>query len=169
MNTFAAIEPVLSFPKVKYYTVRIDNAELTEFGKFVAEHISNKSISEEFNDLLQWIQLRLGTRHGALQPYFRKEKSAQALPPYVEHLSIAYKKNLRLYCYRISDHVVVLFNGGIKSKGIKYAQKCPIVSTHFYTANKLSNAIKLAMSSKNIQLNAEQTELIITPGLKLPL
>jgi hypothetical protein len=167
VNTFATIESVISFPLVKYYSVRFDGESMNEFEKFIAQHKPNRKIVEEFNDLLTWIQIRLGTRHGSLIHYFRPEKAAVALPPAAHHLTTLYKANLRLYCYRFSDHVVILFNGGIKTKGTRFAQDCPVVKSHFKYANKLCIAISAALASKDIMLNADLTELIIKPGFRI--
>ena len=56
---------------------------------------------------------------GALKVFFRFENAAQAIPPCgtykVEDIYINYANfPLRLYCLRISETLVVLFNGGEK-------------------------------------------------------
>ena len=38
-------------------------------------------------------------------------------------MAIVIEKNLRLYCIVANEHVVFLFNGGIKTA--KYADDCP--------------------------------------------
>ena len=167
MNTFALLIEIKSYRLVKYYTVRFEDEQNNEFAKFVAIHKRDTNIATEFNDIMAWIRDYLGCRYGALEKYFRHEKKAQALPPSARFLEITYEANLRLYCYRISDHVVILFNGGVKTKTIDNAHDCPVVGTHFDMANLLCAALDKAFISKEIQLNDDLTELIFEPDFRL--
>jgi len=167
VNIFAHIKLVLPTTKVNYYSVYFEGEEFTEFGKFVLNHSDLPSIAKEYGDIRSWLKFRFGEIYGALEDHFRPEDEAQALPPFPEKLKISYKRNLRLYCLRISDNVVFLFNGGIKTNGVQFAQDCPIVGHHFEKANQLSIAIKEAFILNDLQLNIDQTELIIAPGFRL--
>lgn len=76
------------------------------------------------------------------------EDSAKALPPYspFRWLSSADDEDnepsepfsddimLRLYCYPISERIILLFNGDYKTAG--KAQDCPNVSSHFWFARR---------------------------------
>ena len=117
-------------------------------------------------DLMALIK-RLGNEIGAKQRYFtRNEKSAQALPPEWSKLQanerklhVAYQHNLRLYCIRLSDEVVILFNGGVKTPGRITAQECKVVRQYFYMANKLCQTIDQALRNKEIKLNGLKLEI----------
>ena len=167
MNTFAHLLEIKSYRLVKYYTVRFEDEQYNEFAKFVLTHNRKENIATEYNDVMAWIKFYLGERYGALEKYFRHEKKAQALPPSARFLEINYEVNLRLYCYRISDHVVILFNGGVKTNNIDNARDCPVVGKHFDKANLLCAALDKAFISKEIQLNNDLTELIFEPDFIL--
>lgn len=119
MNNFATILEAQAFKKVTYYTIKIEGENHSEFEKFIINHQEKKEIRDEFQDIIALIK-RLGDKEGALSHYFsRKEKKAEALPPkrtglnYKERkLHITYVHNLRLYCMRITNEIVFLFNGG---------------------------------------------------------
>lgn len=158
---------VYESPKVRYYSVTFDNKDITEFEHFVMEHRYRSDISDEYNDLMAWIRIRLGIQKGAKQEFFRHEGAADALPPPVHWLDDKYKQNLRLYCYRISDHVVFLFNGGVKTKKSRTAQDCKVIKPHFDSANKIARAIDRAFQSKDICLSEDLKKLIINPNFEL--
>lgn len=160
VNNFVKLKLVAQYEKVRYYSVLIEGNKYTEFEKFIIHHRHDPKIKEEFNDLLQWIKDSIGTRFGALSKYFRHEGAADGLPPQAKYLQIDYEENLRLYCYRITDHIVILFNGGIKTKGIEKSQDCEIVKQHFTLANKLTNAINEEFKSKELVISEDQRELI---------
>lgn len=153
---------------VRYFTVLIEGEEskgnLLE--QFILKHRGDDSISEEFNDLLAWIKIRMGSIDGAQTRFFRHEKQAMALPPPSRFLEIAYESNLRLYCLRLSDHVVILFNGGIKSD-VQTAQECPVVRPHFELAQRLAKAIDKALTEKRIKLVGDGTDLLIERDFEL--
>jgi len=95
---------------VRYYTIRLEEEPYNLFEQFINRHQGRDEIKEELNDLLGWLQIRMGRQRGALDRFFRHERNAHALPPYPRELSIQYKHNLRLYCLRISNEIVFLFN-----------------------------------------------------------
>lgn len=138
MKSFATITPFKEYNKVKYYTVILPGEKVSETMKFFeeAEGWDELKIKTQVNYLRQWI-VDIGENRYAQEQLFRPERSAHALPPPPEHLSIAQKirsgKNVRLYCLRLSDEVVILFNGGLKTRN--EAQHCPNVKDHFYNAN----------------------------------
>lgn len=160
MNIFATIHTVITFEKVTYYSIKYENNKHTEFEKFILNHHTNKKIEQEFNDLLALIK-RLGVEQGAKSKYFsRNERKAEALPPDWKQLSkhdrrlhVKYQHNLRLYCMRITDEIVFLFNGGVKTPGPITAEECAIVRKHFRNANKLAQTIEDAIKNKEIELN----------------
>jgi len=107
--------------------------------------------------IVNWLK-EIGDRYGAQDDLFRDEQKqgeANALPPEGTHRRPTYTEdgknipnNLRLYCYRLNEHVVILFSGAIKTA--KYAQDCPNVNPHFKQANRLTKAIDTAIKVKDI-------------------
>ena len=167
MNTFATIKQIAVYEKVRYYSILFEGEKNTEYEKFILNHASNQNIKDEFFDLLHWITLYLGERFGAQSKYFRHEGAANALPPNAQYLKLKYEENLRLYCYRISDHVVILFNGGIKTKGVNNPQDCEVVKPHFENANKLSHLINNAFTNKEILLSEDQKILLMNDDFEI--
>ena len=157
MNIFATIETAIEYKKVTYYTVRFENNDNSEFEKFILKHQTDATIHNEFQDLLSLIEA-LGEEIGAKPRYFsRKEKRAEALPPQQSALSrnerkliVKQQHNLRLYCMRISDEIVFLFNGGVKTPGSITAQECRVVRKFFDMANKLAGVIEQSIINNEI-------------------
>lgn len=158
MDRFAFIEKLeeLSGVGVTYFSVRFDGAESNEFEKFVNNFSGDKGIEEEFSDLLGWLEKL--KEYGAREQFFRSEEKAQALPPYVRYLDFKYKRDLRLYCCRISDKAVFLFNGAIKTANP--VQNCPYALPKFREANEIVQAIDQKFKNKELQLTADE-ELIV--------
>lgn len=90
----------------------------------------------------------MGTR-GAKNYYFKPESAANALPKVSQEIISANKKDfgLRLYCIRLTDHVVVLLNGNIKTN--IDPSKCLNVQKHF------KNAVKIARKLDSLLLDNE--------------
>lgn len=160
MNNFAEIILVQRFNKVSYYSVSI-NEEDSLFRQFVNKHtMANK---EKLNHILKWINL-VGNKTGAHEQYFRDESETadtRALPPKGKNREPAYvetdasgiehnaENSLRLYCMRLNENVVFLFNGDIKTA--ETAQKCDNVRSHFQMANKLTALIDKAIKEGEIK------------------
>ncbi len=172
MNSFATLIEVQSLPKVTYYTVllTIDGKlnPTSEFKAFQEVLESNSSERSNFNDLKAWLKVRIGEQKGALKQYFRNERKALALPPRHFDVFEAKKKNpIRLYCYRVNEKIVILFNGGVKLD--RDPEKCPNVSKHFHSANLIAAGIKRAFESGDLLLNSDHTKIVFPNDLKIPL
>jgi len=93
----------------------------------------------------------IGKKYGARKQYFRHENRAHALPS-AEVRFIETDKSLRLYCLRLSDQAVILFNGGYKDA--QTAQESGI-SYHFQEANIMANKIQKALINNEIRENRD--------------
>ncbi len=166
MNYFVTLENFLDLDKVRFYTVRLEDQygdpikEQSETQEFMDTYRNDLSVKEEFDIIINIMDL-MG-RRGADKDLFRHEGRAGALPPDRSklrklglNLSDEFQA-LRLYAMRLSDCVVVLFNGGIKT-AVK-AQDCPNVRHHFSTANLIAQAIDSAI--RNQETNIEGKEII---------
>ena len=172
MNTFANIKPIARYKKVAYYSVCIDDASVSLFEEFIKHHeVANKS---KLNHVLEWMKI-IGDKYGARSYLFRPEAEfadASALPPKgIERepffIELGKKKanNIRLYCLRANDNVVILFNGDIKTT--QYPQDCPNVKLHFKQANQLTKAIDTAFREKEIRWNEDGTLINFDNDFKL--
>lgn len=168
MNRFATIEEVEQFNKVTYYTILFEDRDESEFENFLSKHQNDSTIQDEFNDLIAWIR-QIGNEIGAKPQYFRQENRAHALPPPSRLVEIDYLQNLRLYCMWISESIIILFNGAIKTQN--KAQDCPNVKPHFDLANKLVLEIEKLMRGnyKAIVKDEKNQQLIIDVGTEIML
>lgn len=168
MNRFATIEEVEQFDKVTYYTVRFDDRDASEFENFLSKHQDDPTINDEYNDLISWIT-KIGNEIGAKPTYFRQENRANALPPPSRLVEIDYLQNLRLYCMWVSESIIILFNGAIKTQNT--AQACPNVKPHFDLANRLVLEIEKLMRGpyKAIEEDKYNQQLIIDEGTEIML
>lgn len=167
MSTFVLEKWYEDF-KCTIYSVRQDvddENSYTEADKFFEKYgqSENSDIKEAAQLLLRFLVNEICKVHGAKVELFnRNESKAQALPYIVDRgssqifeLNYFYKNfPLRLYCYRISDSIIVLFNGGIKSSDT--AQGSPDVSFKFYEAQSYVSKIESAIIDKIITIEDSQ-------------
>lgn len=92
-----------------FYTLQFLRDTESEFEKFVSKFINNAEYSEEYTRIAAFIS-RIA-RTGAQERYFRPEGK---LADSVVALPVTSSK-LRLYCLRLSDKILILGNGGVKS------------------------------------------------------
>ncbi len=168
MNTFAKILLVQRFRKVNYYTVKLEENDMSLLGQFKTKH-SRENI-EKLNHIMAWIKV-IGNKSSAKAEYFRNEAEtadASALPPENPNWKPAFIQwnsetqtgqinNLRLYTFRANEHVVFLFNGDLKTAD--KAQDCPNVKPHFKLANTITNALEECFRHGEITWNKNQTDI----------
>ncbi len=97
--------------KVNFYSIRYSDNEYSEVECFFDEILSDESLKEDVNILSKVID-KIG-ENGAKPRHFRnagtQKDKVGALPEYL------YSSNLRLYAIRISEKIVILGNGGLKT------------------------------------------------------
>ena len=140
----------ISTGKVQFYTVTRSGEELSEFEKFVDKDFPEHK--EEIEVLYQIIE-EIG-RRGAKAYYFKFEKSAHALPKVGREIINANTDDfgIRLYCIRISDELVILLNGNIKTTQLP--QDCDNVKGHFSFANKIADQIDKLLAEGEINFSS---------------
>ena len=93
---------------VSLYSISFEIDRTTEFERFLEKFENQAEWNKDYQKVLYAISLILD--HGALERYFRPEGKISdevcAIP--VE------SGNIRLYCLRISDEILVIGNGDIK-------------------------------------------------------
>ena len=151
MNRFATITEEIRFRKVTYFSIRFEGDDRSLFLDFVNRH-NEEPFLEPLGIIRAWLR-KLGEEIGAQSHYFRHEGfrggDASALPPPAKYIGV--DCNLRLYCLRIDEQNVILFNGGEKTAA--RAQDCDNVFPHFREANKIAKAIYQAMKDGDIGVN----------------
>lgn len=143
-----------------FYTVRWEDAEFSETDKFFQKYENDSSLKRSIQELASFISKKIGNEMGAMEDFFRFENTAQALPPAgtykVEDIYINYGNfPLRLYCLRISETLVVLFNGGEKTSDKAQSGN---TSMAFHEANYFAKRILDALINKDIFITNNQRE-----------
>ena len=156
MNTFV-IEEFERFKKVTFYTVRWDEAELSETDKFIAKYKSSTSNRSDLDEILTLI-LEIGEYRGASDVYFRRHAGkAKELPPLTAFEIQYFHNNLRLFCIKVTDNIVILFNGGRKTS--QTTQDSPDLNMHFLEAQTFSTKILYALYDKDVIINHSTNSL----------
>jgi hypothetical protein len=151
--------------------MQFEGYEITEFEDFITRMQEEPEYLGDVRNLFIWLEL-IGETEGAKEKFFRHEgfiSDVMALPPnyYVMKDEDLQVKDLRLYCQRLNEHVVILFNGGIKTK--QKAQDCPNVSAYFRQANLLAKKINHLFNEGEISWNIDYTDIIFGEELILEL
>lgn len=133
MKLFVEIGVYMKLRLVTYYTIRVQREELSETDKFF-KRFANSAYEKDLGNIKYWLKDKIGEERGASERYFRSEKRAHALPPPIP------SSDLRLYCWRCNDSVVLLGNGGVKTS--KKAKDSPDCYPHFELMNAVVKEIK---------------------------
>lgn len=172
MNTFAVEIWYDEASICTFYTVRwvVDDVNITsETDKFFDTYaVKDQPYEERTYQLFRLITESIGNRYGATNDFFdRAENNAQALPPKSKHWveeikDLGINFPLRLYCYRITEKIVVLFNGGIKDA--HSAQESKNLSMKFYEAQTFVKKIEEALQSGMIEQSDDERYLLSFDG-----
>lgn len=152
-----------------FYTVRWENGEVSETDHFFEKYENEENPNyDSASILLRLITHSIGEVYGAIDAFFdRTKNSAQSLPPKpkkwipeIQELGIHFP--LRLYCYRVSESIVVLFNGGIKDQ--RTDQLSNDISLKFHEAQQFATRIAKALQDGTIIISKDNRTLINFQG-----
>lgn len=104
-----SIELVEEYDNVNFYSIHLDDEELTELERFFEKFPEGCEYDEEVDVILSWMD-KIAEK-GALERYFRPEGR---YGDGVGVIPIEVGNKLRLYCLRLSDKILVFGNGGVK-------------------------------------------------------
>lgn len=161
MNTFV-IEELVTYRKVTYYTVRWDESDLSETDKFISKYRQNVELRRDLDEILKLIE-DIGRFRGAKDMYFRRHAGAAVeLPPLgkfeIDSVEVSYFENrLRLFCIKVSDNIVIMFNGGEKTS--LRTQDSPALVTPFRDAQTFARRILKARVEEEITINYQRNTL----------
>lgn len=147
--------------KCIFYTVRWSDSEVTETDKFLLQYEKKPEYIDDLYKLMSLLITQIGDEYGAIDAFFtRHEQLATALPSKKNSVTreldeITLNFPLRLYCLRITEQIVILFNGGIKD-GNKSHQDSPELSMQFYEAQKFTKKILQALREGMIVIQGNQ-------------
>ena len=94
---------------VSLYSICFNGNDLSEYENFLMKFKDNSTLNQDFQRIL--LALEKIIDRGALERFFRVEGK---MNDRVSALAIDSRK-LRLYCLRISDQILIVGNGGIKT------------------------------------------------------
>lgn len=144
-----------------FYTVRWvidDDDAASETDSFFDTYaVPDHPLEEKALQLFRLITESIGNRYGATNDFFdRLVNRAQELPPkpkkWIEEIKdLGINFPLRLFCYRVSENIVILFNGGIKES--QATQESKSLSMKFYEAQTFVKKIEEALQSEMIQIS----------------
>lgn len=142
---------------VTFYTVRWEGVPVSETDKFFTRLKDHPELKPHVQRLAKLLTEIIGNTYGAQECFFNRfENWVTALPPKgkirISELELEFAAfPLRLYCLVLSEAVVILFNGGIKTG--RTAQESEDLSMKFYEANEFSKRIQEALHAEEILLN----------------
>lgn len=144
---------------VLFIQIRYIDAEFSETEQFILKFREDKKLKPSLIELMNLVVLAIGKKYGAKDAFFRPERQAQALPPKpgLREITIIPNFPLRLYCLKLSESCVVLFNGGEKTSNTSQEGK---TSMTFYEANNFANKILKAFQDKSIKLSSNQKSIL---------
>lgn len=103
-----SIELIEEHDAVNFYSIQMDEEAISELERFFEKYPEGCPFDEDIDTIIAWLD-KIGET-GALERYFRYEgrygDGVSAIP--IE------TSNLRLYCIRLSDRILIFGNGGIK-------------------------------------------------------
>lgn len=129
-----SIELFEEYDNINFYTIRIKGDAHTEAEKFLLKFPEGGESDEDIDVILSWLEKI--SEKGALERYFKPEgkygDGVCAIP-------IEVGNNVRLYCLRLSDDVLIIGNGDIKDANTW--QNSPTLSKHVQLLIKTSRFI----------------------------
>ncbi|MDC2381288.1 hypothetical protein AAAZ42_19925 [Bacteroides ovatus] len=104
-----SIELFEEYDNINFYTIRLKGDVHTEAEKFLLKFLEGCKFDKDIDVILSWLEKI--SEKGALERYFKPEgkygDGVCAIP-------IEIGNNVRLYCLRLSDNVLIIGNGDIK-------------------------------------------------------
>lgn len=133
--------------KCTIYTIQFSEESETEYERFYSKFIEDAQFSQ---DLLRIVQLVDKIADiGALERFFRPEgkmrDSVVALP--------VLRSQLRLYCLRLSDSILVLGNGGVKDS--RTYQENDSLRGYVLTLQKFEELLKVGQLNGTVTITSK--------------
>ena len=135
--------------KCTMYTIHFLSEDDTELENFISRFKDNAKYNSDFQSILVFMERIMS--NGALERYFRREgkitDSVVALP--------VVKSRLRLYCLRLSDHILVVGNGGVKDT--RTYEENDELQGYVMTLQKFERLLKKEAEKGNVEIS--ETEI----------
>ena len=138
----ATLKTIESNDSVSLYSICFDGMNESEFEKFLAKFREESTLNKDFQTIL--VALAKIVERGALERFFRMEGK---MNDEVCALSLDSHK-LRLYCLRISDQILILGNGGVKTT--RTYEEDDLLSGYMMDLQKFDRRLKNAQKSGKV-------------------
>jgi hypothetical protein len=135
----------LSGKKATIYSLILDDEEMTLFDKFVKEN--DEQFPEEIDSIFETIK-KNGNRHGNGRNFFKENEGK--LGDLICALYDTPNSNLRLYCIRLGNAVIILGGGGHKPKDIRAFQEDTTLKEANYLLRTFSELLHQKMLEGDI-------------------
>ena len=129
---------------VSLYSICFNGEELSEYEKFLTKFKDNAQLNYDFQRIL--FALAKIVEVGALERFFRNEGR---MKDNLCALSID-SRRLRLYCLRISDKILIVGNGGVKTT--RTYQEDETLSGYVMDLQKFDELLKEAQKTGTITI-----------------
>jgi len=141
---YATLKTIEQNDNVSLYSICFDGNDESEYEKFLQKFKDNAKLNYDFQIIL--LALEKIIDKGALERFFRVEGR---MSDRVAALSIDSRK-LRLYCLRISDQILIVGNGGVKTT--RTYQEDEILSGYVLDLQKFDELLVLAQKNGSISI-----------------
>lgn len=105
----AQLKTIEQYDNVSLYSICFDGSNISEYEDFLMKFKDNSTLNLDFQRII--VALEKIIDRGALERFFRIEGK---MNDRLSALSLD-SRSLRLYCLRISDQILILGNGGVKT------------------------------------------------------
>ena len=140
----AQLKTIEQNDNVSLYSICFNGRDVSEFEDFLIKFRDNSKLNRDFQTIL--LALEKIIDQGALERFFRLEGR---MNDNVAALSIDSRK-LRLYCLRISDQIMILGNGGVKTT--RTYQENKELSGYVMDLQKFDELLKYAQKNGTITI-----------------
>jgi hypothetical protein len=141
--------------KCGVYSIFIDDEQDTLFDRFLYENVI--SFKDEITSILQRLNT-INKKTGASEHFFKLEEGNPG--DGVCALFDVPDSNLRLYCIRYGNSIIILGGGGEKPKNIRAFQKNDKLKEENYLLRAISKKIAELIREKEILFSDDETEII---------
>lgn len=140
----ATIKTIEQNDNVSLYSICFNGDKLSEYEKFLTAFKDNAHFNRDFQTIL--LALAKIVEVGALERFFRNEGR---MNDDLCALSLD-SRRLRLYCLRISDQILIVGNGGVKTT--RTYQEDETLSGYVMDLQKFDDLLRQAQRSGNISI-----------------
>ena len=105
----ATLKTLEQTDNVSLYSICFDGKDISEYEAFLLKFKEDATLNEDYKKIILALEKIVAV--GAFERFFRPEGK---MNDRIAALSIDSRK-LRLYCFRISDQILIVGNGGVKT------------------------------------------------------